>query len=326
MILLEFDSDKTRYFWNHSPIISELIYGENLKIIATGSSVFYIDSKFKDSLAGRKRLFELPTLDFEEWLIFNDFHDLAKVLSLIKNQIDYISTRNIELMEKSNEFLVFGGYPAVVLEPDPDEKINLLKDIKNSFLKRDIDESGISNPDKFYMLLALLAGQAGSLVHRNKLANTLDIDNKTIDKYLYVLQKCFHIELVKPFYSNLRKELTKMPKVYFRDHGLRNIALNRFYDFKSREDQGVLLENYVYKRLTNMYDPDNIRFWRTTDMKEIDFVINTSFGQGLAYEVKMQCKNLKQSALNKFTGSYPNYKAGAISYNIDANCKWVLKP
>ncbi|MCD4698307.1 MAG: ATP-binding protein [Bacteroidales bacterium] len=300
-------------------------YGENLKIIATGSSAFYIDTKFTDSLAGRKRIFELQTLDFEEWMIFKKHNDLVDELKLIGVQKDYISARNKELLEKFNEFLIFGGYPAVVLENDQEEKASLLKDIKNSFLKRDIDESGISNPDKFYNLLTLLAGQAGSLVNRNELANTIAVDNKTIDKYLYVLQKCFHIELVKPFYSNLRKELTKMPKVYFKDHGLRNVALNRFFDFNLRDDQGTLLENYVYNRLTGIYDPDSIRFWRTTDKKEIDFIISTSLDQGFAYEVKMNCKKAKPAFFSKFNESYPNFSSAIISYNIDDNCKWVLK-
>lgn len=244
---------------------------------------------------------------------------------MIQAQKEYISGRHRELLEKFSEFLVFGGYPAVVLENDQEEKVSLLKDIKNSFLKRDIDESGISDPDKFYNLLTLLAGQVGNLVNRNELANTISVDNKTIDKYLYVLQKCFHIEFVKPFYSNLRKELTKMPKLYFNDHGLRNVALNRFFDFKLRDDQGVLLENYVYKRLRSIYETDTIRFWRTTDKKEIDFIINTSFKEGIAYEVKMNCKKAKQRIFTKFKESYPNYSPEVISYDIDSNCKWVLK-
>lgn len=300
-------------------------YGENLKIIATGSSAFYIDSKFKDSLAGRKRLFELQTLNFEEWLKFKELPDLSEELNIIRTQDDYISARNIELLENFNEFLVFGGYPAVVLENDRDEKINLLKDLKNSFLKRDIDDSGISNPDKFYNLLSVLAGQTGNLVNRNELANTIEVDNKTVDKYLYILQKCFHIELLKPFYSNLRKELSKMPKVYFKDSGLRNVALNRFFDFKLREDQGALIENFVFNRLTEIYDNDNIRFWRTTDKKEIDFIATSSFGHGFAYEVKMKCKKIKHGSFSKFIESYPNYTPGVISYDINPYCKWVLK-
>ncbi len=301
------------------------IYGENLKIIATGSSAFYIDSKFKDSLAGRKRIFELRTLTFEEWLIFKNLTDLYEELKIIRSQKNYVSANKTELVEKFNDFLLFGGYPAVVLENDKEEKIKLLKDIKNSFLKRDIDDSGISNTEKFYNLLMILADQAGNLVNRNELANTVGVDNKTVDKYLFVLQKCFHIELLKPFYSNLRKELTKMPKLYFKDSGLRNIALNRFSDFKYREDRGTLLENYVYNRLTEIYDSDSIKFWRTTDKKEIDFIINTSFGQGMAYEVKMNCKKIKRNIFSIFNESYPNYTPDVISYDVNPDCKWVLK-
>lgn len=300
-------------------------YRENLKIVATGSSAFYIDRKFRDSLAGRKRIFELKTLDFEEWLLFSKQNRILDELKLIRNNRDYISKSHKELMEKFNEFLTFGGYPEVVLENDRDEKIKLLKDIKNSFLKRDIDESGISEHDKFYMLLTLLAGQTGNLVNRNELANTIGVDNKTIDKYLYVLQNCFHIGLLKPFYSNLRKELTKMPKVYFNDLGLRNMALNRFFDFEVREDKGALIENYVYNRLSDLYDEDTVRFWRTADKNEVDFVISTSFGQGLAYEVKMNCKPAKDKSLRKFMNIYPSFPLEVISYEINKGCKWVLK-
>jgi len=296
-----------------------------LKIVATGSSAFYIDKRFTDSLSGRKRIFELQTLSFKEWLQFKDMRELDKELGYIRLQKDYLSTRHRELIEMFNEYLVFGGYPEVVLENNREEKLNLLKEIKNAFLKRDIDESGIANPDKFYYLLSLLAAQAGNLVNRNELSNTIGVDNKTIEKYLFVLQNCFHIDLVKPFYSNLRKELTKMPKVYFKDHGLRNMALNRFYDVSSRDDLGAILESFVYKRLTSLYDQDNIRFWRTTDKKEIDFVITTSYGKGIAYEVKMKCKSGKATSKRAFSVAYPNYPIEILSYRMDPGCRWVLK-
>jgi len=319
--------DEVQYAANPSNFLKYLYdtYRENLKIVATGSSAFYIDEKFSDSLAGRKRLFELKTLDFEEWLVFKGFSGLLAELKLIKTREQYISPVHKEIIDKFNEYLIFGGYPEVVLENSYEEKIKLLKDLKNSFLKRDIDESGISNPDKFYKMLVLLAGQSGNLVNRNELANTISVDNKTIDKYLYVLQNCFHIGLVKPFYSNLRKELTKMPKVYFKDTGMRNVALNRFFDFKLREDQGALLENYVYNRLLGIYDSDAVYFWRTADKNEIDFVVTTSFEEGLAYEVKMKCNSAKAASTKKFSLAYPKYPIELITYDIDIKCKWVLK-
>ncbi len=318
--------DEIQYAENPSNFLKYLYdtYRENLKVIATGSSAFYIDKKFRDSLAGRKRIFELKTLDFEEWLMFRDQNNLKRELKWIRGEKDYYSLAHKELMENFNEFLVYGGYPEVVLENNKDEKINLLKDIKNSFLKRDIDESGISDPGKFYILLTLLSGQTGNLVNRNELATTIGVDHKTIDKYLYVLQNCFHINLLKPFYSNLRKELTKMPKVYFNDPGLRNMALNRFFNFDQREDQGALLENYVYNRLTGIYDADSIYFWRTTDNNELDFVISTSYRKGRAYEVKMNCGSVKPTTLRKFINAYPAFPVEVVSYEKKKRCKWVL--
>jgi predicted AAA+ superfamily ATPase len=319
--------DEIQYAADPSNFLKYLydVYGENLKIIATGSSAFYLDNKFKDSLAGRKRIFELQTLSFEEWLQFSNSVHLLPELEQIRMQKDYISSVHRELMEKFDEYLVFGGYPGIALESDKEEKILLLKEIKNAFLKKDIDEAGITYQDKFYTLITLLAGQTGNLVNRNELANSIGVDNKTIEKYLYVLQNCFHIELVKPFYLNQRKELTKMPKVYFKDTGMRNIALNRFFDFKDREDQGQLIENYVFNRLTDLYDKDAIRFWRTIDKKEVDFVITTSFKEGVAYEVKLKCRNLKMDSKKRFTENYPNYRLQTISYLPDDACKWILK-
>jgi uncharacterized protein len=175
------------------------------------------------------------------------------------------------------------------------------------------------------MLLTILAGQIGNLLNRNELANTIGVDNKTVDKYLHVLQNSFHIELVKPFYSNIRKELTKMPKIYFKDTGMRNCALNRFFDFKNREDQGQLLENYVYNRLTDIFDKDSIRFWRTTDNKELDFIVTASFNEGVVYEVKMNFQNFNFSSKKKFAANYPGYRFQPVSYNIHNESLWVLK-
>ena len=212
----------------------------------------------------------------------------------------------------------------MVLETDFDEKVELLKEIKNSFLKRDIEESGVNNHDAFYKLAMLLSGQIGNLVNKNELSNTIGIDNKTIERYLFVLKKCFHIELLRPFSGNLRKELTKMPMIYFYDSGMRNALVNRFFPFDLREDKGPLLENYVFRRLAEKYDIDDIRFWRTTDNKEIDFIVNENDGR-LAYEVKSNCRKKKNNASKVFLEHYPGFSYQTISYDFDENCLQALK-
>lgn len=300
-------------------------YGRNLKIIATGSSAFYIDREFNDPLAGRKRIFELKTLSFDEWLTFKDVGHIRDDLLKIRQDDQFISSSPREILELFNDYLIFGGYPEIALEDDTQEKILLLKELRDSFLKKDMDEAGITTPDKFYLFFSILAGQTGNLVNKNELAAAVGMDNKTIDKYLHVLMKSFHIELVKPFYSNLRKELTKMPKVYFKDTGMRNVALNRFFEWKSREDKGALLENYIHRRLSETYDRDAIKFWRTTDRKEIDFVISTSGNEGFALEVKVNCRKAKQVIRTRFNEIYPWFPLEIVSYDVSDGCRWVLK-
>jgi predicted AAA+ superfamily ATPase len=319
--------DEIQYAKQPSNLLKYLYdtYREHLKIIATGSSAFYLDSRFQDSLAGRKRIFILNTLDFEEMLLFREQPELVQELNRVRQQREYLSPRYQELLAFFDEYLVYGGYPEVVLESAFPEKVNLLRDIRDSFLKKDIDEAGITDQDKFYRLLQMLAAQTGNLVNRNDLSRSIEADNKTIGRYLFILRKCFHIELVKPFHSNLRKELIKMPKIYFSDNGLRNMAINRFYDFTNREDSGALLENYIFNRLRDMNGTDSIRFWRTADQHEIDFIIQKEPQTGIAIEVKVQCDRVRSSRVQRFKELYPFFSLETVSRNSHKDCTWALK-
>ncbi|MBS3777143.1 MAG: DUF4143 domain-containing protein [Bacteroidales bacterium] len=167
----------------------------------------------------------------------------------------------------------------------------------------------------FYNLMKILAGQTGNLVNKNELSKTLRIHLSTIENYLSTLEKCFYISLVKPFHRNLRKEIVKMPKVYFNDLGLRNALLNRFSGIEEREDTGVLLENYVYQRLVQIYPQEDIKFWRTADGNEVDFVVSSDYKSGKAYEVKTSSIEYKPTKYKKFTENYPNINLSIIAYN-----------
>ncbi len=282
-------------------------YGDRLKIIATGSSAFYIDRHFKDSLAGRKKIFELQTLDFEEFLLFKNEDNLLNELRLLRQNVIQKSTLEDRFWVYLDEYLNYGGYPAVVLESNISAKIERLQELKDSFVKRDILESGVVDETKFYRLMVILSSQIGNLLNTNELSNTLRLSNPTTDNFLFVLQKCFHISLVKPFYQNIRKELTKMPKVYFNDFGLRNSLINYFSPIDFRTDKGALLENYVFRRQTELNNRNNVKFWRTADGQEVDFIIEKSHEKGEAIEVKFEESEAKQSKYKKFTTEYPNF-------------------
>ena len=77
-----------------------------------------------------------------------------------------------------DEYIIFGGYPAVVLSDSIDEKIDMLDEIKNSFIKKDIIDSGVENESKFYNLMIILAAQTGNLIKENCLKTIYIADLK----------------------------------------------------------------------------------------------------------------------------------------------------
>ena len=272
-------------------------HSEKLKLVVTGSLGFYIDEKFHDSLAGRKRIFTLNTLSFKEFLHFEERDALASTVP--SGKIPAIHRKALD--QKLNEYLLYGGYPDVVLEPALDEKRLLLKEIADSYVKKDALEANLWHPDVYMKLLSIIASQPG-LFNSTSVASNLGVDRKTIEAYLYVMQKSFHVSVVRPFHKNLTKELRKMPKLYMNDLGLRNHFLNDFSPIGIRKDRGDLLEMAFFRILLDNYPLEDIRFWRTQKGQEVDFIVEES----RAYEIKYSENLFKPTKYNAFREQYPD--------------------
>jgi predicted AAA+ superfamily ATPase len=299
--------DEVQYLSDPSNFL-KLIYDEyknKIKIIASGSSAFYIDRKFNDSLAGRKQIFFLPTCSFIEYLKFIGADQLLDEISQIKNKESYKSLALQLIKKEYDNYIIYGGYPAVILEKRIDEKIDILTDIRDSFVKKDILESGIKNEIEFYKLFRILAAQTGNLLNINELSRTLQIKHETAENYLYVMQKCFHIALVRPYSKNIRNELTKMPKVYLLDTGMINVLTNNFQPLDKKINKGNFWENIYYRRIAEIYGMSNINFWRTTSGNEVDFIIHKTGEPSRAVEVKYNNDKISGSRYKKFHEDYP---------------------
>ncbi|MBU3965725.1 ATP-binding protein [Patescibacteria group bacterium] len=302
--------DEVQYLANPSNFLKYLYdeYRGKIKLLVSGSSAFYIDKKFKDSLAGRKKIFDVPTLSFRDFLRFKGEADLSQ-----KN-FEKLSLSEKEKIEMHyRQYLVYGGYPRVVLAAN-EEKTEILREIAYSYIKKDIYEANIRQDEVFYKLFKILASQIGNLTNASELALTFGVSKTAIDNFLYVMQKSFHIELIRPFFKNKRKELTKMPKVYFSDLGLRNFFADNFKPFEIRDDRGALLENAAMRQLTEKYGKQKIKFWRTIGKHEIDFIAD----EKEAFEVKIDPSKIKANNYKKFLGSYPNINLSIISLNTQA--------
>jgi len=277
-----------------------------IKLIVSGSSSFYIDDKFRDSLAGRKRIFRLSTLSFEEFLLFKEKKELSSCL--FRDPIPQIYKNELSILQ--NEYMIYGGYPDVVLEPDYKEKQLFLTEIAESYVKKDALEAGLKHPDAYLNILSYLSEITGNLLNLNSIANNFKLNILTIESYIRLMKKSFHVITIKPFYRNMTKELRKMPKVFFADSGLRNHFINNFEPVLLREDRGALFENFVFRLFYDKIQEDNIKYWRTQKQQEIDFIINSK----KAFEVKFSASSFKPSKYAAFKKSYPDIPLQLIHY------------
>ncbi len=314
--------DEIQYLENPSNFLKLMYddYRDKIKLIVSGSSAFYLDKKFKDSLAGRKKIFNVLPLSIDDFLFFKG---AKKFIEPVKEMVSLNSTERLslnilqqrELERLLEEYIVFGGYPKIVLEPDISIKIELLEEILNSYVKKDAIEADIRSRDKFFALFKILASQTGSLVNESELANTLAVSTSAIRHYLYVMRKSFHIRQVMPFYNNVRKEISKMPKVFLFDNGLRNKVLNNFEPLALRPDKGDLYENFVFKLLSDEYGADHVKFWRSQSKNEVDFILPN---EKKAVEVKFNSSLFKYKKYGHFLEKYPDFSLHLVYHKGEA--------
>src|SRR3989344_625664 len=261
----------------------------NLRIIATGSSSFELSGQVGEPLTGRKTTLTLYPIAQQELLqkTYNHF----------------------ELKQKLPDYLIYCSYPEVITATSQKEKISILEELVNSYLLKDIlTLENIKGSQTLLSILKLLAFQVGSQVSFNEIANSVNIDVKTVARYLDLLEKGFVIKSLTGYSSNLRNEVTSKAKYYFFDNGIRNGIIQQYNSLDLRMDAGQLWENFVfierlkYRSYTNKYA--NMYFWRTYSQQEID-IVEEHQGKLFGYESTWSEKRQLQ-APKEWKITYPN--------------------
>lgn len=241
-----------------------------VKFILTGSSSFYMKNQFGESLAGRKKIFEMFPLSFDEFVKFKGV------------QLSTFNNYKLKPFNKSfynrfkdlyNEYIEFGGFPEVVLCKRKKDKADLLKDIINSYIELDVRlMSDYSASEELYKFCKLLTARVGSKIDISKISSASGISRHKISEYINLLQYTYFIYLVTPFTKNADKEISSQPKLYFADTGILNqLGLN--------VPSGALFENMVACQLNKL---GKLNFYQKKTGQEIDFILNEKF----AIEVK----------------------------------------
>ena len=246
------------------------------QVLATGSSSFELAGEIVEPLTGRNIQLTLYPLSLLE---------LASIWDTLE------INRNLE------NLLIYGSYPSIVDAASLGEKNALIRQVTSDYLYKDILKfQNLRNSEIVEKLLEALALQIGKEVSYTELGSLIGVSKQTVAHYVDVLEKGFVVFTLRPFSRNLRKELSKLHKIYFWDLGVRNALINNFNPLSLRTDSGELWESFVIgekrkegyaiEKRTNTY------FWRTYDQQEID-LIEESGGKLSAFEAKWKKPRLR---------------------------------
>lgn len=259
----------------------------DLRVLATGSSTLGASSRFRDTLAGRKRHLHLPPVLFRELADFNGGN---------------LKTR-----------LLHGGLPENLLAGDFPEKD--FAEWLDAYWARDIQELfRLEKRSAFLKLLELLLSQSGGLCELNQLAPACGATRQTLSNYLGVLEATGAVHVVRPFSSNRQREIIAMPKVYGFDTGF--VCHARGWRALRQEDLGGLWEHLVLDELRALFPVGEIYHWRDKQKHELDFVLARKGLPPIAIECKWKLKAAGKN-FPSFKNLYPNARLLMITTDAD---------
>lgn len=286
-----------------------------VKFIVSGSGSIELKEKISESLAGRKRMFEVTPVTFNEFLDHRTgYRYSGKLASFYRLN----GTKSLSLL---NEYINFGGYPRVIKADTLREKILIINDIYQSYLDRDISSLiGAGQHANYARLIRLLAARTGQMVNLSSIGREVQLSLPAVQKYLWIAEKTFFIKLIPPFSGNAGKEITKAPVVYFNDHGMRNFAISAFGNIQRPQDYGFVFQNLtgniILQELSG--SPFTLHFWRTTDHAEVDFVIRRR-SDPLPVEIKFSAMNrpVVTRSLRNFLSRYNSSEAWVVNLELE---------
>lgn len=240
---------------------------KQVQVVLSGSSAFDLLQHTSEPLTGRKFSFTLLPITWQEW---ENYSGYLKAEQDLENR------------------LVFGLYPDVLMNSNDQSLV--LRELAESYLYKDIlNFANLRKSDAIQKLVQALAWQVGSEVNYSEVANSCNLDSKTVLSYIDILEKAFVIFRLPSFSRNLRNEIKKGRKIYFYDNGIRNAVIGQYQPLALRSDTGILWENFLVseRRKQLIYNNSTAMqyFWRTKQQQEIDYVeiMNDNIG---AFEMK----------------------------------------
>lgn len=235
-----------------------------LDVYVTGSNSKFLSSDIITEFAGRGDEVRMLPLSFAE---FASAHEGTKE-------------------DAFDDYLVYGGLPAVALMRSDEQKTAYLQtQMKNVYLRDVISRNRLDDEDALGELTDILASGISTLVNPSKLSSAFasikraKLSPATVAHYIDCLREAFIISTARRYDVKGKRYISTPFKVYFEDTGLRNARL----DFRQIEPSHIM-ENIIYNELRGRgFSVDvGVVETRTKDEQgrevkrrlEIDFVAN----------------------------------------------------
>lgn len=290
--------DEIQIFPEITKIIKYLIDHHQVKFIVTGSSNFYLNNLFPESLSGRKFIFQLNPLSFQECLYFQDKISAKDVV--LSSIVKVIEKSDIFFHKKYEtdyeNFLEYGGFPAVVLEREKEAKNKILKNIFVSFFEKDLKIlSDYKDIQELRDLILLLVPRVGSMLDVAKISSELGISRVKTYQYLEFLQGTFVVKLLPKYSKSIDRAVAGGKKIYFSDTGMLKAIGN--------VNDAQLFENALVNQLGQY---GKISFFNQRNTAEIDVILENKF----AFEIKLKGSEKDYTKLEKLSTKLKikNYK------------------
>ena len=244
---------------------------EKGRIVLTGSQTYHLMKSVSESLAGRIRILEMPGLSLRE-LSGNSSSPHPYVPEVMVDSLNSPLTDVWDLIHR-------GSMPEL---QDPNIDWDLFyTDYVAAYLERDVRELvNVKNEAKFYSFMVACAARTGQLLNASDIANTVDVDHKTVKAWLSVLQASNIVRVIEPFWPNIDKRLTKTPKIFFMDTGL-VCHLTRWTtpdQLRNGAAAGHIFETFIVSEILKSFmnsgkSLHEVWFYRDAKKREIDLVI-----------------------------------------------------
>ena len=257
----------------------------NGQFVLTGSASLQGFKDISDSLAGRIGIVELYPLSLKE-----KYQKTENLIDILNGSLDAYILQKYE--SNITHDILDGGYPEILKIQSQKAKYLWFSSYIRTYIESDArDLAHIRNLDKFIKMYRLCMIRSGNIFHKNELQREAGLDNRTFDSYFAVMEHTYQIQKLQPFFKNQLKRLIKTPKIYATDTGIlcHLLQVDSVEILERSHYKGDIIETFIYDELLKANSAASkkagLYYYRTTDKKEIDFILN--FGQKIiAIEIK----------------------------------------